>query len=92
MALNSFGLLQLQVSPGLRDAVKERASHVSIPEQNSLGFPCMDVSAIRGSGTDFTSVLVLASSAAGKSPSVTRELYKHSESHFFSTPTPPVCL
>lgn len=34
LALNSFGLLQLRVSPGLVDVARERASHVSIPEQN----------------------------------------------------------
>lgn len=44
-----------------------------------LGSPRLDVSAICGSETDFTSVLALASSATGKSPSVMRELYKHSK-------------
>lgn len=54
-ALNSFGLLQLRVSPGLIDVAKERASHVSIPEQNLLGSPRMDVSVICGCETGFRS-------------------------------------
>lgn len=78
-----FGLLQLQVSPGLRDVAKERASHVSIPEQNFLGSPHMHVSATRGSEIDFTFVLVLASSATGTSPSVMRELYKLSKCQIY---------
>lgn len=91
LALNSFGLFQLRVSPGLIDVAKERASHVSIPEQSRLGSPRMDVSAVCGRETDFTSVLALASSAAGKSPNVTRELYKCSKCQdFFSSP--PVCM
>ena len=79
MALNSFGLLQLRVSPGLIDVAKEGVSHVSIPDQNLLGSPRMDVSAICGSETDFMSLLALASSATGKSPDVMRELYKRSK-------------
>lgn len=67
---------------------KERASHVSIPEQNLLGSPRMDVSAIWGRETGFTAVLALASSATGTSPSVTRELYKRSTRQIIS-PSPP---